>query len=81
MILVSGWQAVCVQAGDASGTGFFDTNNRCYDKTRMESIDSSLHTYLPELIGPDDVPPPRPRPPPSSFQLNTCYANLPCALV
>lgn len=46
-----------VQAGDASGTGFFDTANRCYDKERMTSIDSDLHTFLPELIGPDEVQP------------------------
>ena len=44
-----------LQAGDASGTGFFDTAGRSYDKTRMESIDSDLHTFLPELIGPDEV--------------------------
>ena len=44
-----------VQAGDASGTGFFDTANRCYDKSRMDTIDSDLHSFLPQLIGPDEV--------------------------
>lgn len=44
-----------MQAGDASGTGLFDTPNRCYDDDRMASIDNSLHSYFPELIGPNEV--------------------------
>ena len=47
--------ASCVQCGDASGTGVFDTANRVFDKERMSSIDSSLHTFFPDLIGPNDV--------------------------
>ena len=43
------------QAGDASGTGLFDTANRKYDPSRMSSIDSELHSFFPELIGPDEV--------------------------
>lgn len=44
-----------MQCGDASGTGVFDTANRVFDKERMSSIDSSLHTFFPDLIGPNDV--------------------------
>ena len=43
------------QCGDASGTGVWDTNNRRFSDTRMQSIDSNLHSYLPELIGPNEV--------------------------
>lgn len=44
-----------LQAGDASGTGLFDTPNRTYDKKRMDTIDSRLSGLFPELIGPNDV--------------------------
>ena len=44
-----------VQAGDASGTGLFDTANRKYDKQRLGSIDSALEEKFPQLIGPNEV--------------------------
>ena len=47
----------CVQCGDASGTGLFDTANRTYDESRMKSIDSELASFFPELIGPNEVGP------------------------
>lgn len=45
----------CQQAGDASGTGLYDTANRCWDRHAMSVIDDQLHTRLPDLIGPDEV--------------------------
>lgn len=44
-----------LQCGDASGTGLFDTANRTYDTKRMQSIDTSLPGFFPELIGPNEV--------------------------
>ena len=44
-----------MQAGDASGTGLFDTANRTYDSKRLGSIDSSLEDKFPQLIGPNEV--------------------------
>ena len=44
-----------MQCGDASGTGVFDTAQRVFDKERMSSIDSNLHTFFPDLIGPNEV--------------------------
>lgn len=44
-----------MQAGDASGTGLFDTANRKFDEARMLSIDQSLPEFFPELIGPNEV--------------------------
>lgn len=44
-----------MQCGDASGTGLFDTAKRVYDRERMNTIDSNLHTFFPDLIGPNDV--------------------------
>lgn len=44
-----------VQAGDASGTGLFDTANRTYDSKRLGSIDSGLEDKFPQLIGPNEV--------------------------
>ena len=50
------WRPVLVlQAGDASGTGLFDTANRTYDKQRLGSIDSGLEDKFPQLIGPNEV--------------------------
>ena len=46
-----------MQAGDASGTGVFDTANRTYDKRRLGSIDSQLEDKFPQLIGPNEVCP------------------------
>lgn len=45
----------CMEAGDASGTGVFDTANRTYDKRRLGSIDSQLEDKFPQLIGPNEV--------------------------
>ncbi|EIE20766.1 Xylulokinase [Coccomyxa subellipsoidea C-169] len=44
-----------MEAGDASGTGLFDTANRKFDEARMRSIDQSLPEFFPELIGPNEV--------------------------
>ncbi|KAK9901627.1 hypothetical protein WJX75_005679 [Coccomyxa subellipsoidea] len=44
-----------MEAGDASGTGLFDTANRKFDEARMLSIDQSLPEFFPELIGPNEV--------------------------
>ena len=44
-----------MQAGDASGTGLFDTANRTYDSKRLGSIDSNLEDKFPQLIGPNEV--------------------------
>lgn len=44
-----------LQAGDASGTGLFDTAKRTYDSQRLGSIDSSLEDKFPQLIGPNEV--------------------------
>ncbi len=44
-----------LQAGDASGTGLFDTANRTYDSKRLGSIDSALEDKFPQLIGPNEV--------------------------
>lgn len=49
--------AVTLQAGDASGTGLFDTANRTYDSKRLGSIDSGLEDKFPQLIGPNEVRP------------------------
>ncbi|KAK9842150.1 hypothetical protein WJX84_001783 [Apatococcus fuscideae] len=46
---------LCMESGDASGTGLFDTANRKFDLERMSTIDSSLHSFFPDLIGPNDV--------------------------
>lgn len=43
------------QAGDASGTGLFDAQQRCWDEQRMGVIDPALRLCLPDLIGPEDV--------------------------
>ena len=48
-------RARCWQCGDASGTGVWDTQNRCFSESRLNSIDSNLHSYMPELIGPNEV--------------------------
>eukprot|EP00877_Chromochloris_zofingiensis_P014117 jgi/Chrzof1/895/Cz01g32300.t1 len=44
-----------MEAGDASGTGLYDTANRCWDRHAMSVIDDQLHTRLPDLIGPDEA--------------------------
>lgn len=43
-----------MEAGDASGTGFFDPERRCFDVDAMEAIDDSLITKLPPLLDPGD---------------------------
>ena len=49
--------ACCIglQAGDASGTGLFDTAKRTFDSQRLGSIDSGLEDKFPQLIGPNEV--------------------------
>ena len=49
------WHHRAAQAGDASGTGLFDTANRQFDIARMHSIDPSLPEFFPELVGPNEV--------------------------
>lgn len=44
-----------MECGDASGMGIWDTFNRTFSESRMNSIDSSLHGFVPELIGPNEV--------------------------
>lgn len=40
----------CAEYGDASGTGWFDTVNRCWSKTVVDAIDPTLLAKLPPLI-------------------------------
>lgn len=55
MICNGGPLFIVMQAGDASGTGLFDTANRKFDEERMRTIDQSLPEFFPELIGPNEV--------------------------
>lgn len=48
-------QSAWVQCGDASGSGFFDTERRRFDAQRMAAIDARLASMLPPLIGPNQV--------------------------
>lgn len=43
------------QAGDASGTGLFDTAARTWDARAIEAVDPSLKDKLPPLLGPGEV--------------------------
>lgn len=43
----------CMEAGDASGTGFFDVRARTFDAAAMEAIDARLAACVPELVAPD----------------------------
>ena len=40
-------------AGDASGTGYFDAAARAYDRRAMDAIDPRLHDMVPPLVAPD----------------------------
>ena len=42
----------CMEAGDASGTGFFDPVSRVFDDARMEVVDPRLAELLPPLLAP-----------------------------
>lgn len=44
-----------MEAGDASGTGFFDAAERRFDQRAMQSIDPDLGACLPPLVGPDEA--------------------------
>jgi D-xylulose kinase len=44
----------CMEAGDASGTGFFDPAARAFDRAAMAAIDEQLDRLLPELVGAGD---------------------------
>lgn len=43
----------CMEAGDASGTGFFDVLARAFDARAMDAIDARLAACVPELVAPD----------------------------
>ncbi len=43
-----------MEAGDASGTGFFDVQRRRFDEAAMEAIDGRLAEYLPALLDPGE---------------------------
>jgi xylulokinase len=40
-------------AGDASGTGYFDAAARAYDRRAMDAIHPGLHDMVPPLVAPD----------------------------
>lgn len=44
-----------MEAGDASGTGFFDAARRAFDERAMAAIDAGLSAKLPPLIGPGET--------------------------
>jgi hypothetical protein len=44
-----------VQAGDASGTGLLDVAARVWQPQLAAMIDDQLASWLPRLIGPDEV--------------------------
>ncbi|MBK6942033.1 MAG: xylulokinase [Planctomycetes bacterium] len=44
-----------MEAGDASGTGFFDPAARAFDSRAIAAIDDDLGTKIPPLVGPGDV--------------------------
>lgn len=39
-----------MEAGDASGTGWFDVKNRCFDEVAVSAIDPTLTSKLPRLL-------------------------------
>lgn len=49
------------QAGDASGTGVFDTAARTWDAAAVDAVDARLKDLLPPLLGPGEVCVPRAR--------------------
>lgn len=44
----------CMEAGDASGTGFFDVRRRAFDPAAITAIDPGLAACIPPLVGPDE---------------------------
>jgi xylulokinase len=40
-------------AGDASGTGYFDATDRTYDRRAMDAIGPAFHEMVPRLVPPD----------------------------
>ena len=49
---------LCAEAGDASGTAFFDIRARAWQKQVLDAIDDGtgrLFAALPELIGPEEI--------------------------
>lgn len=46
--------AKAAEAGDASGTGYFDVRTRCWDCRALERIDARLKSCLPALIESSD---------------------------
>ncbi len=44
-----------MQAGDASGTTYYDVYKKEWDAAAMALIDENLHQWVPELIGPNEV--------------------------
>lgn len=44
-----------MEAGDASGTGFFDARRRAFDERAMTAIDADLPAKIPRLVGPGEV--------------------------
>lgn len=40
----------CAESGDASGTGYFDTKNRCWSKEIIDNIAPHLYEKLPQII-------------------------------
>lgn len=44
----------CMEAGDASGTGFFDVRARAFDEAAMRAIDPRLAECVPPLVAPDE---------------------------
>ncbi len=43
----------CMEAGDASGTGFFDVRRRAFDLAQIAAIDPRLVDCIPPLVAPD----------------------------
>jgi D-xylulose kinase len=43
--------ALAMEAGDASGTGFFDVRERRFDARAVDAIDARLAAMLPKLVG------------------------------
>ena len=43
---------IVAEASDASGTGYFDSANQCWDRDAMKVIDEELENWVPRLIKP-----------------------------
>mmetsp|Transcript_15708 Transcript_15708/g.41397 ORF Transcript_15708/g.41397 Transcript_15708/m.41397 type:complete len:592 (-) Transcript_15708:105-1880(-) len=46
---------IVAEAGDASGTTYYDMYNKKWDPAAMALIDEKLHLWVPELIGSNDI--------------------------